>query len=145
MIFKISTPVKAPLKHVKEKFNEELFIALNPPFPKVMLQQFDGCKKGDIVSLELDFLFFRQVWTSEIVLEEVHEDLWTFIDEGRRLPFFVKSWRHVHSIKSSGLNTIIVDHISYSTGSLLTDWLVFPGFYFMFLYRKPIYRRKLKA
>lgn len=145
MIFKISTTVNTALPSVKEGFNEDLFVSLNPPFPRVILQQFDGCSVGDIVSLELDFVFFRQVWTSEIVNENSSATSWEFIDEGRRLPFFVKSWRHIHRLTSIGKNTLITDHVTYSTGSSVTDWLVLPMYYLVFLYRKPIYKRTFKS
>lgn len=90
------TPVAQPYLKVKEGFNESLFRKLNPPLPKVQLKRFDGCSKGDVVDMELDFGFFRQRWQSLITADDTTEGYFFFQDEGRQLPFFLKQWRHRH-------------------------------------------------
>jgi hypothetical protein len=84
----LSTQVDQDFLKVKEGFNVDLFSALNPPFPPVKLLRFDGSKKGDLVSLELNFLFFKQVWTSDITDDHTSAKGFYFIDEGKKLPFF---------------------------------------------------------
>ncbi|MFT7198222.1 MAG: ligand-binding SRPBCC domain-containing protein [Marinoscillum sp.] len=141
MRLKVSTPIHAPLKIVKDGFTRELFLSLNPPFPKVALKKFDGCKKGDIVAIELNFLLFRQMWVSEIIEESYEGDAWLFIDEGTELPFFLKTWHHTHRVvQNAAATSIIHDEITFTTGTLLTDILLFPGLLLQFLYRKPKYR-----
>ncbi|QNL21941.1 hypothetical protein HZR84_08310 [Hyphobacterium sp. CCMP332] len=141
MKLKVKTIVKQPILKVWEGFDETLFVKLAPPFPSVKLLQFDGSKKGDRVALELNFLLFRQKWISDIIEHNENEDQIFFIDKGVILPFFLKTWQHKHILKRNGNGTEIIDDIRYSTGTLLTDMLMFPGLYLQFLYRKPVYRK----
>jgi ligand-binding SRPBCC domain-containing protein len=138
----IKTSVKSSLTKVKNGFIGELFLKLNPPFPRVRLLQFDGCETGHRVIIELNFLLFKQYWISDIIEHGEDELSWYFVDQGTKLPFFLKSWKHLHRVVAlpEGQSQII-DNITYSTGTLLTDILMYPALYFQFLYRKPIYRR----
>ncbi|NHE57074.1 SRPBCC family protein [Cyclobacterium plantarum] len=142
MKINLSTKVNQSYLQVKEGFNKDLFQALNPPFPPVKLLRFDGSSKGDLVSLELDFLLFKQVWTSEIIADKTDDKAFFFIDEGTRLPFFLKSWRHKHSIiKLDDHHSIIRDEISYKSHHFILDILLYPALYLQFAMRKPIYKR----
>jgi ligand-binding SRPBCC domain-containing protein len=122
-------------------FDRQLFLLLNPPFPPFSLLRFDGCHRGDIVEVELNFLFFRQVWKSEIVDQQMGAEEISFVDEGRQLPFFLKYWRHRHRILRWGNQSEIVDDISYRSPFLLFDYLLYPVMYLQFAYRRPIYRK----
>ncbi|MBV6647668.1 MAG: hypothetical protein KI790_19575 [Cyclobacteriaceae bacterium] len=137
----IKTTVKSPLERVINGFDESLFKKLSPPFPKVHLKRFDGSKTGDIVSLELDFILFRQTWSSKIVSDSLRDNQWSFVDRGIELPFFLKEWRHQHDVKATKAGSIIGDKIEYYTGSQLTDVLFYPLLWLQFAYRKPIYKR----
>ena len=137
----IKTIVDQRLPDVIAGFNADLFLQLNPPFPKVRLVRFDGCKTGDIVSLELNFLLFKQIWTSEIIEDQKNSQEFFFIDKGTHLPFFFKSWQHKHILQVQDDKTVVIDDISYQTPSRLTDWFMYPLLYLQFLYRKPIYRK----
>lgn len=137
----IKTTVKQPILKVWEGFDESLFVKLAPPFPSVKLLQFDGSKKGDRVGLELNFILFRQKWVSDIIEHNENEDQIFFIDKDVILPFFLKTWQHKHILKRKGDGTEIIDDIRYSTGTLLTDILMFPALYLQFLYRKPVYKK----
>ena len=141
MKLRIKTLVNAPLHLVKAGFTQELFLSLNPPFPPVRLLQFDGCETGDMVELELNFIFFKQRWVSMITADSHTEDRWYFMDEGTKLPFFLKSWRHHHSVEKRDRGSAIIDDITYATGTLLTDFLMYPALLGQFLYRKPVYKR----
>ncbi|MFH6983272.1 SRPBCC family protein [Marinoscillum luteum] len=137
----VSTRVQASCQVVKSGFTEQLFLSLNPPFPPVKLLRFDGCEKGDWVTLELNFLLFRQQWISEITEVSEEAGSWNFVDIGRKLPFFLKTWKHRHSVKQVGEGAEIVDAIRFTTGSLVSDLLLYPILWVQFLYRKPIYKR----
>lgn len=127
---------------VKDGFNANLFKALNPPFPPVKLLRFDGSSKGDFVSLQLNFIFFKQVWTSEITDEYLDEKEFYFVDEGIKLPFFLKSWRHKHLLLSDGKDkTLIVDEINYSAPNSLLSILIYPVLYLQFAMRIPVYKK----
>lgn len=141
MKLKISTSVEQDYRSVMRGFTQDLFLKLNPPFPPVRLLRFDGCKKGDIVSLELNFIFFRQQWTSVILEDGLDEQEFYFIDFGEKLPFFLKYWRHHHRILRDEEGARIIDDISFRSPFLLMDYLLWPVLWLQFFYRKPIYRR----
>lgn len=144
MHFKISTRVNADLNTVRAGFNEQLFLSLNPPFPRVALEQFDGCKTGDIVTIKLNFLIFKQTWRSLIISDKLTNDEWVFVDKGEKLPFFLKTWNHHHEVRTSGKGSIISDNIKYTTGTLFTDLIMYPLLIGQFLYRKPFYKKAFK-
>ena len=138
----ISTTVNQHYLYVMKGFNEDLFRSLSPPFPPVKLLRFDGSKKGDLVSLELNFLLFKQVWTSEITEDFSGEREIYFVDKGVKLPFFLGTWEHKHRIINRGdSETEIRDEITFQGSSQLLTPLLYPILYLQFLYRKPIYKR----
>lgn len=141
----LSTKVESSLKTVKEGFNQDLFLKLSPPFPLVKLLRFDGCLTGHQVWIELNFILFKQRWDALIVDHKESEEEFYFIDEGTKLPFFLKSWKHKHILNSSAGNCYVTDQINYSTGTILTDLLIFPLLWLQFVYRKPIYRKHFRS
>lgn len=142
MRLKICTKVSASYQRVKEGFNEELFLSLNPPFPPVRLEKFDGCSKGDKVQLELNFILFKQRWHSDIIFDLTNEDTFQFIDVGVKLPFFLKHWKHHHIVnRIDDHSSEIIDDITFTSPLWLLDFLLYPALYLQFLYRKPIYKR----
>ncbi|MDF2156563.1 hypothetical protein [Algoriphagus sp. CAU 1675] len=140
----LQTHVEKSLPKVKEGFNESLFKRLSPPFPPVKILRFDGSRTGDLVSLELNFLLFKQIWTSKITEDESKESEFYFIDEGIELPFFLKKWRHKHRIIQSETGTLIRDEIDFEAPFSLMTLLLYPALLLQFLYRKPIYRKIFK-
>jgi ligand-binding SRPBCC domain-containing protein len=142
----IKTMVKRPVAEVWAGFDRALFGKLSPPFPPVEVVRFDGCLKGDVVQLRLNFLLFRQDWISVIVAQETTETEIFFVDEGTQLPFFLRAWRHRHRLVSQvgpdgALQTIIIDDIAFRTPNRLTDWFFYPLLWLQFAYRQPIYRQ----
>ena len=137
----ISTPVKQGRQSVAQGFNQDLFQKLNPPFPPVKLLRFDGSEKGDIVSLELNFIAFKQIWESHIVDSGETKKEWYFVDKGEKLPFFLTYWEHRHRVVQTGTHATIIDDITFETPFFLTDLLLYPVMWLQFLYRKPIYKR----
>ncbi|GHE54714.1 MULTISPECIES: SRPBCC family protein [Roseivirga] len=140
MRIRLSTPVQKPLDQVVQGFNEDLFKRLSPPFPKVKVIQFDGCRKGHIVALRLDFLLFKQWWTSTITEDQEDSGQFYFIDEGTKIPAPLKHWRHKHLLEKNGEGTIITDDVYYTTGLWFLDILLYPLLAIQFIYRKPIYK-----
>lgn len=141
MKLSLTTHVTKPYKEVFRFFTKELFIKLSPPFPKVKLLRFDGSEKQDKVIVELDFFLFKQEWESIITEKsETKEEIY-FIDEGVKLPFFLKKWKHIHRIMKDGDKTNIVDDIEFETPFRPFDILFYPILYFQFAYRRPIYQK----
>jgi ligand-binding SRPBCC domain-containing protein len=145
MHLKVESKVSRNYKEVFEGFTESLFLRLNPPFPKVKLLKFDGCKKGDKVVIELNFLLFKQIWESDIIDFQESEQEIFFIDRGNRLPFFLKEWQHKHRIvriKGAVENqTMIIDDIEYNCPFWLPSFLMYIPLYLQFMYRRPIYKK----
>ncbi|GAB3331280.1 hypothetical protein GCM10027429_09430 [Marivirga atlantica] len=138
----LKTKVDQNYLKVKEGFNEDLFTSLNPPFPPVELKEFGGSEEGDIVHLRLNFIFFKQDWISEITYDRTNIEIFEFIDEGKKLPFFLKYWKHHHKVLKLDNNTSeIVDDITFKSPFKLMDYLLYPVLWLQFAYRKPIYRR----
>lgn len=137
----VETEVGQDYLKVKDGFTESLFLKLNPPFPPVKLLRFDGSETGDLVSLELNFLLFKQKWTSKITDHHFNENEFFFIDEGVELPFFLKSWKHKHRLIKKGNHCLIRDEITYESNNSVFTKLLFPVLKGQFLYRKPIYKK----
>lgn len=144
MKIKISTQVESGVKQVWDNFDMNLLKKLAPPFPLMKVLRYDGNKKGDIVSFELSFLLFKQIWTSEITESYENGKHAYFIDEGVQLPFFLKEWHHKHLIEENGENAEIIDLIHYKTPFIWLDYLMYPLMYAQFAYRIPIYKRFFK-
>jgi ligand-binding SRPBCC domain-containing protein len=154
----LKTLVRQSLPQVWAGFDRNLFEKLAPPFPPVEVVRFDGCAKGDIVHLRLNFLFFKQDWISDITDQQTtgmpdhgmpdhgmpdHPNEIFFVDEGRKLPFFLRYWHHRHRLVRDAETggTVVIDDITFRTPTLLTDWLFYPLLWLQFAYRKPIYKR----
>jgi ligand-binding SRPBCC domain-containing protein len=142
MRFVIKTRIsRADFRAVFLLFDEALFKALAPPFPPFTLQRFDGCETGNEVHILLGAGPFKQAWHSIIIQHQVDEKEAFFIDEGKILPFFLRTWVHKHQIIQDGEDVVIVDDIKFTWSSPVWFILIYPGLYLSFLYRKPIYKR----
>ena len=142
MKLRIQTHVSQLYQVVWQGFNEELFRKLSPPFPPVRVVRFDGCLAGDMVVLELNFLLFKQQWISRITEQQSSESEIYFVDEGTKLPFFLRFWRHRHRIiREKAGGTIIADEIEFRTPLWVIDYLMYPLLWAQFAYRKPIYKK----
>ena len=96
------------------------------------------------MALRLNFILFKQTWTSEITEDAQTDNEWYFVDQGIKLPFFLKSWTHRHLVRKEVKGSSIIDDISYTTGTLITDLLMYPVLLGQFLYRKPVYKKLFK-
>ncbi|GAC1587669.1 MAG: hypothetical protein NVS3B25_03810 [Hymenobacter sp.] len=139
----LRTAVGQPPAAVMAGFTRALFLALAPPFPKLELRRFDGCRRGDRVEIGLNAFGKRLAWTSLITDDGVRPDgTHYFVDEGQRLPPPLRYWRHRHLVQPGPNNTsVIVDDLEYRTASALLDAVLYPIMWAQFAWRKPIYRR----
>ncbi|MBS9523504.1 hypothetical protein KI659_05665 [Litoribacter alkaliphilus] len=141
MRISIKTLVNQDLGKVKSQFNSSLLEKLSPPFPKVSIKRFDGIDLEDQFEMELNFGFFKQQWKGKVTRSYEGKETFFFIDEGNKLPFFLKSWKHQHLLLSKNGKTEIVDNITFEGKVFPLTLLLYPAMYLQFLYRKPIYRR----
>ena len=139
----VRTFVSQAPAQVMAGFTRALFEALAPPFPKLRVLRFDGCRTGDKVEIELDTVVKRLPWTSLITDDGLRPDgTHFFIDEGQVLPTPLRYWRHHHRIEP-GPNggSAIVDDLEYRTASWLLDAVLYPAMWTQFAWRRPVYRR----
>ena len=138
---KISTYVESNLNTVFSGFDRKLFEMLKPPFLKMVINRFDGCKKDDIVHIILKSFLFKLEWVSKVTDFSETENRIHFTDVGIKLPFFLRSWKHMHGIAKKNNGSIITDDIIYNSPNLLIDVLIYPVLYFQFYSRKKIYKK----
>jgi ligand-binding SRPBCC domain-containing protein len=127
-----------------QRFDKSLFEKLTPPGAGVKLLRFDGSKEGDQVHIQMSLLFglIKQDWHAHIAEHGENEQEAWFVDEGVKLPFFLKYWRHRHVASSDGdEHSFIIDDIHYKSPFALLSWLIYPVMYLQFAWRKPIYRK----
>lgn len=140
MQIKVKTYVKPALEDVYARFDKRLFEALKPRFPKLSIERFDGNEAGSTVRLTLDFILVKQTWESLITYFHANETEVVFVDTGVIMPLGIKKWEHRHMVvKSQKGGTKIIDHIFYSSGFFLWDWMLYPVFLKMFKDRQPVY------
>jgi ligand-binding SRPBCC domain-containing protein len=137
----ISTPVAQSARSVYDGFDEQLFKALAPAFPKLEILRFDGSKVGNEIHINLNVFGWKIRWDAIITEYNETEEAIYFVDEGKKLPFFLKSWQHRHVMQKAKAGAVIVDDITFSSGWILMDFLLYPALYGQFYQRKPVYER----
>ncbi len=137
----LETPVAGNFREVFAQFDKALFVKLTPPFPPVELLRFDGSRVGDQYHIDLKLPFLRQTWQGHITEAGESETECWFVDEGLRLPFFLKSWHHRHTVRQQGDHCVIIDDITYEAPFAVLSYLLHPTMWLQFAYRKPLYRK----
>jgi ligand-binding SRPBCC domain-containing protein len=129
--------VKSDYLNVKEGFDQRLFEALAPFFLNLKVLYFDGCQKDNKFKIQLGYKPFVVEWEGLVTESLEQEDCFYFIDEGIKLPFPLKKWKHIHTMKKiDNLNTQIIDDIFYTTNNVMVDFLIYPAIFFQFYVRK---------
>ena len=127
------------IKKVKGEFNNILFLKHLTKLLPVKIIEWDGTYDG--AKAHLAFWFFG--WRDFIVnhRENTEDDVkFSFVDEGMSLPFYLKSWRHIHgAYKERGL-IIIKDEVNFTTDSKFLDLILFPMLVMPIIIRKILYK-----
>lgn len=138
----IRTRVAGKPPEVFSRFDSRLLLALKPPLMSISLKRFDGQHTHDLIHVTVKVLgIFRQEWENVVTDNVVTPGHCFFVDEGLKMPAGMKYWRHQHNVVADGDHSCIVDDIEFVMGNRFMDWLLYPGIWFTFRYRKPIYRR----
>ena len=136
----VATAVSTPIQKVWEQFDEDLFIALKPPFLPLIVDRFDGCKPGDEIHLQVGP--FKMKWIGHITEANSSNERYEFIDEGIQLPFPLKKWRHHHIIQQTAAgHSEIIDDVLYSCHNKAQEILIHPFLGLQFALRRPVYQR----
>lgn len=139
------TPVSLPFEKIRDRFNRELFLYLSPGFIPSKLKRFDGCKTGDEIHLELGPNGFSQDWVSLVTFEETNASGWSFIDEGKVLPWPLSYWKHHHRVdRISDTESRIVDDIHYECSPAFLAPLIRPFMWSVFAIRPERYQKYFK-
>ncbi len=137
----LRTKVICSFEKVSGNFDRNLFEFLLPPKIVAKLLRYDGSKPGDVVHIRF-YLPFPSDWISIIKSEEKTNNKYVFVDEGDKLPFGLKNWKHIHSVlKTDESTTEIIDDMQFTTGFKLFDLLAYPILYLSFIPRKKQYKQ----
>ena len=127
------------IKKVKGEFNNILFLKHLTKLLPVKIIEWDGTYDG--AKAHLAFWFFG--WRDFIVnhRENIEDDIkFSFVDEGISLPFYLKSWRHIHGAYKERDLIIIKDEVNFTTNSKFLDLILFPMLMMPIIIRKILYK-----
>ncbi len=142
MKLKFETIVPCGLSVVKGGFTKDLFMALKPPFVKLIVDRFDGCSAGNEVHLILKSFGPAQKWVSHITEEKQTDKEWYFIDEGHVIPWPLAKWKHIHKVVSLDNNSsLIIDDINFECIFPWMNRLFYPALWLSFSVRPSRYKK----
>ncbi|HXH30723.1 MAG TPA: hypothetical protein VNJ01_07905 [Bacteriovoracaceae bacterium] len=140
MRIQFSARVRQSVDVIRERFDESLFTALMPAWVPSKLVRFDGCAPRDEVHLVVGPL--HQDWVSVITKETQTPSGWSFVDEGKLLPWPFRSWHHHHRVdRISEDESLIVDDITYQCKPGLLSIFAWPVLWLVFSSRPASYQR----
>lgn len=125
-------------------FDVNLLVKLSPFWLKPKPQIYEGNKPGNRLIFLLKTPFGKRKWEGVVTEEKYTDHEISFVDEGTKMPFGLKKWRHNHRIRAISDGVLIRDEVGFSTGFLLLDIAFLPGIWSMFIYRKPRYPKIVK-
>ena len=137
----LKTKVSGNYKVIMDRFDLDLFEALKPIGAKMEIVEFTGSQKGDLVHIRFTKPF-RTEWISKITDHGSDDKMAFFLDEGDKLPFPLKKWKHKHIVEyETDSQSIIVDDISFSSNNVILDLILYPAMFLGFYPRKKIYKK----
>lgn len=145
MNIQIKTEVKGHYQAIMDQFDRQLFEALKPKGADMEIVEFTGSKKGDRVHIRFNSPI-KAEWISDITEDGLNKKEAWFVDEGSKLPFPLKYWRHKHIVqKVTEDSSLIIDDITFKGPNTIMTGLMYPGILAGFLPRKKIYKRYFGA
>ena len=139
------TALSLPFERIRDQFGRELFTHLSAHIVPFQIKRFDGCKTGDEIHIELGTGGLRQEWVSLITFEETNASGWSFIDEGKVLPWPLKYWKHHHRVDKIGpQESRIVDDITFECSPRILAPIVKPILWSVFAMRPGRYQKFFK-
>ncbi|MBL0911400.1 MAG: hypothetical protein IBJ09_03425 [Bacteroidia bacterium] len=137
--------VKGRPADIMNRFDRQLFLALNPPGIRVFLEDFTGNTTGSEISMRICWgPWYLGYWRSLVVNHRFSEEHCSFTDEGIMLPFPLNYWRHDHIVTRVGEHTYIIDDIHFKCRWKWLNFFLYPVFWLQFFYRRGIYQKHFR-
>jgi ligand-binding SRPBCC domain-containing protein len=145
MKFEFRTSIKKSFQEIKSNFDQELFVHLSKGILPFEIERFDGCEKDNEIHIKIGIWPLKISWVSWISFEETNASGWSFIDEGKVLPWPLIYWHHHHRVDRIGpTESLIVDSIQYKCSSKFLGTLIKPLLWVIFAMRPKRYRQYFK-
>jgi len=137
-----SSPVPLPPEKIFAGFGLELFRRLNFPLTPLQVIRFDGCILHGITHVKIGIPPLAVEWIGLNTELQQQTDEIFFVDEGQKLPFFLRYWRHKHRIiLTAPGQSVIRDEVEFRSAGKLAEMLLYPLLWMQFAWRIPIYRK----
>jgi ligand-binding SRPBCC domain-containing protein len=133
--------VHSTFQKVVDGFNRQLLESLSPDLMQLRILRYDGQKTGDCFTMQMGPPLLNIRWEGRVTAAGQTPATFWFEDEGLKLPFPLKAWRHRHVVRKAGDEAVIMDIVSYTTGNRILDILCFPFLKAMFRGRIKKYQR----
>ncbi|MBU6324780.1 MAG: cyclase [Bacteroidetes bacterium] len=108
---------------------------------QLRILRYDGQQPGDCFTMQLGPPSLNVRWEGRVTDSGQTPASYWFEDEGLKLPFPLKQWKHRHVVRKSGDGAVIMDIVSFTTGNGLLDLLCYPFLKAMFVGRIKKYQR----
>jgi ligand-binding SRPBCC domain-containing protein len=142
MRIRLITTVMSPFSYVREKFNQQLFEFLLPPFNLATIERYEGQNPGDIIDLKFNIPFIGKHWTVIIKESWLSHREYGFVDRGLRVPMGILYWKHVHRVVArDNKSCFIIDDIEFESSYKIFDYVLYMPLWLIFWPRKFQYKK----
>ena len=132
------------IQDVYSVFDFRLLAALSPPMMKPEAKLYEGNKHGDQLHFLIRTPIGRFPWKGKVTEENISENEIYFVDEGIEMAFGMRAWKHKHRLIKTNEGTLIRDEVFFDTKNPVLKYVLLPGVWMQFLYRKPLYEKIVK-
>jgi len=132
------------IQDVYSVFDFRLLTALSPPMMKPEAKIYEGNKLGDQLYFVIRTPIGGFPWKGKVTEESITENEIYFVDEGTEMAFGMSTWKHKHRLIKINDGTLIRDEVFFDTKNRLLKYVLLPGVWMQFLYRKPLYEKIVK-
>ena len=135
----IKSPVPLPPEQVWEGFNLELLKKLTPGIVQLKADVFEGTQPGCRFEMRVGAFGVLQEWKGLVTQAGQTPGSYWFVDEGVKLPWPLKTWKHLHAVRKSANGSVIYDLIQFSCRPKWLNPLIFCFLFPLFSVRKRKY------
>jgi ligand-binding SRPBCC domain-containing protein len=132
------------IQDVYSVFDFRLLAELSPPIMKPEAKLYEGNELGDQLYFVIRTPIGDYPWKGKVTEESITENEIYFVDEGIQMAFGMSAWKHKHRLIKTDYGTLIRDEVFFDTKNVLLKYVLLPGVWMQFLYRKPLYEKIVK-